>query len=201
MKRSHIILLLLLLGGIVWSAINPATQGNWWLEITPVFIVTGVLIFLGREFTIPLFVYILLLIFSILPIMQAHYGVANVPFGDTLAEWFNRPRNSFDRLTHLASGLLWTPYLFLVFKQMFRRFFAPYFITVLVIMAFSAGYEILEWASYKISGPTLGSKFVGAQGDLWDPSKDMALATLGVIISLLVIFFIQKITAKKALKN
>ena len=50
---------------------------------------------------------------------------------------------------------------------------------ICVVMTLSAGYELLEWGAARVVGPELGIAFVGAQGDIWDAQKDMALALAG----------------------
>ena len=54
-------------------------------------------------------------------------------------------------------------------------------VPVLVMLAFSSAYEILEWWAARLSDPEVGMAFVGAQGDVWDGQKDMTLALAGSI--------------------
>ena len=60
------------------------------------------------------------------------------------------------------------------------------FIVVSICLAFSAFYELLEWAAAVIS--TEGSEsFLGTQGYVWDTQSDMLWAMTGAILSLLML--------------
>ena len=67
---------------------------------------------------------------------------------------------------------------------------------LVIILALSATYEILEWVVGTHINSSVGSSFVGAQGDVFDSAKDMAMASLGAIIALLGIFFVYFIKKK-----
>jgi putative membrane protein len=53
-------------------------------------------------------------------------------------------------------------------------------------MASSMIFEVLEWWMTELLGGGQGAAYIGAQGDEWDAQKDMALATLGSIITMVV---------------
>jgi putative membrane protein len=44
----------------------------------------------------------------------------------------------------------------------------------------------MEWITAVIVAPEAGVAFLGTQGDVWDAQKDMALAGLGALISMIV---------------
>ena len=52
------------------------------------------------------------------------------------------------------------------------------------VLASSAGYELMEWLGADLLAGDAAEAFVGAQGDPWDAQKDMALAFLGALLSL-----------------
>lgn len=59
-------------------------------------------------------------------------------------------------------------------------------ITISILLAIAAFYEIIEWLSTRISKGSKGTKdFLGMQGDRWDAQWDMFLALLGTILTLL----------------
>ncbi len=139
--------------------------------------------------------------------MQAHFGVAYVPFGFKLGELWGTTRNMFDRLTHLAFGLLWTYPLYEIFRQSIgKRNFLNYLIPGAVLMGFASIYEIIEWVVGKYAGPNLAFLFVAAQQDIYDAAKDMAMTLWGVVVALFIIFIvirirginIRKLPAKKS---
>ena len=69
------------------------------------------------------------------------------------------------------------------------------------ILAMSAVYEIIEWALAMALAPDWAEAYNGQQGDMWDSQKDMALATAGAIITLLVRPFLEKCSKRKGLKQ
>ena len=96
-------------------------------------------------------------------------------------------RNQYDRIVHFAYGLL----LAYPIRELFLRVaqvkgFWGYFLPVVLTMASSMIYELVEWAAAEVFASELGIAFVGAQGDIWDAQKDMWLATLGALISMAV---------------
>lgn len=53
------------------------------------------------------------------------------------------------------------------------------------VMSHSVIYEMIEWVAALIVAPELGNAYLGTQGDQWDAQQDMALATLGCVLSML----------------
>jgi putative membrane protein len=49
-------------------------------------------------------------------------------------------------------------------------------------------YELVEWAAAEVVGGELGQAYLGTQGDVWDAHKDMALASFGALIAMMVVF-------------
>ena len=45
-------------------------------------------------------------------------------------------------------------------------------------------YELVEWSVADIFFPEQGMAYLGTQGDIWDAQKDMGLAFLGSIITM-----------------
>lgn len=127
MTRYQKILLIIFCIAILWSAVQPYAYGDWFLEILPVFIGIPATFFIGKKFKFSNLSYTLVALLFVLPIVQAHYSVAKVPFGFTLGEWFNTSRNMFDRLTHFAFGFLMFYPLYEIFKIVTRRKFLQYF--------------------------------------------------------------------------
>jgi len=54
------------------------------------------------------------------------------------------------------------------------------------VLSTSAVYELIEWVGAEMLGDGLGRTFLATQHDRWDPQKDMALATFGALIAMLV---------------
>ncbi|WP_216934498.1 MULTISPECIES: DUF2238 domain-containing protein [unclassified Acinetobacter] len=135
----------------------------------------------------------LCIIFLIIHVIAAHYLYSYVPynqwieqiFGFNLNETMHWSRNMFDRFVHLTYGLLLYP----IFYRLFQVWLPqqnPVVIFLLVIqfvMASSLVYEWLEWfIAIRLSAED-AENYNGQQGDIWDAHKDMLLATIGAIIT------------------
>ncbi|AMV72422.1 hypothetical protein JCM30471_09370 [Desulfuromonas carbonis] len=46
-------------------------------------------------------------------------------------------------------------------------------------------YKLVEWAVAEVFGGDFGMAYLGTQGDIWDAQKDMAMASLGALIAML----------------
>jgi putative membrane protein len=57
---------------------------------------------------------------------------------------------------------------------------------VSICLAVSALYELLEWTVSALTG-SAGDAFLGTQGDVFDTQKDMAMALVGAITSMLLL--------------
>jgi putative membrane protein len=66
------------------------------------------------------------------------------------------------------------------------RGFWGYFLPLDVTMSTSAIFELFEWGAAEIFGGELGTAYLGTQGDIWDAQRDMALASVGALIAMLV---------------
>ncbi len=183
---------------IILSAIHPASHSDWWLEILPVFLSIPIIYFLGRKFAFSGFTYTLLAVYLVLPIAQAHYGVAKVPFGFTIGHFLGASRNMFDRLEHFSFGLFVAYPLFEIFRKDIRRQpFLNYFLPFTVIMGVSAVYEIVEWLVHEFATARLSFLFVAAQADFWDTAEDMAMALWGTLIALAIVFTVRQFQKRK----
>jgi len=101
------------------------------------------------------------------------------------------PRNNFDRVVHFAYGLLLAyPVRELFLRVADVRGFWGYFLPLDVVMSTSMLFELIEWlvAAVFAGGD---QTFNGTQGDVWDAHKDMAFATLGALIAMCVIAFVN----------
>jgi len=189
MSNSQKIISLLFL--VLWGflAIQPYDRWGWFLENVVIFITVPIFFYLSYRGFISNLSYALIFIFLALHSVGSHFAYDQVPMGNILGEWFGTDRNSYDRLVHLAFGLLWFYPI-----QMWLNYFTSlkgfwkYFLTFTIILSFSAAYEIFEWiVAFQIS-PEASQSFMGSQGDFWDTQKDMALASLGAILTLGIIY-------------
>ena len=54
---------------------------------------------------------------------------------------------------------------------------------VVLILALSGGFEIIEWLVADVFFKEHGEAYLGTQGDVWDAQKDMVLAFVGSLIA------------------
>lgn len=188
---------------IIVSSVHPLSNGDWWLEILPVFIAIPIIYFLGKIYKLSLFSYTLLAIYLLMPIAQAHYGVANVPLGWRISEVLGSARNMFDRLEHFSFGLLCVYPMFEICKKEFtaKRIYLTYFVPFALVMTISAVYEVIEWIVHIFATERLAFLFVAAQADLWDATEDMAVAMWGALIALGIIFTVSQFEKRRQRKT
>ncbi len=134
-----------------------------------------------------------LVAFFLLHTLGGRYTYSNVPydawsdavFGQSLSVQFGWTRNHYDRLVHLAFGLLWVRPVcewLVMYRAMSVR--GGLGAAVAFVLAISCLYEIFEWMLTIVAAGTLSEGYNGQQGDVWDAQKDMALALLGSLIGI-----------------
>src|SRR4051812_36534649 len=193
------LLWLFLLYATAW-AFNPVDRKDWLLENALTVLGLIFLVVTYRRFPLSNISYTLIFVFLCLHTIGAHYTYSLVPyndwtrrlFGKSLNEMFGVQRNYYDRLVYFSFGFLLAYPIREIFLRIAQvRGFWGYYLPLDLTMSFSMLYELIEWAAAVGLGGDLGAAYVGAQGDVWDAQKDMALATLGATISMLVVAFIN----------
>jgi putative membrane protein len=186
---------------IVWFglwAINPWHPDDFILEHVLTVVFLGVLVWSYRRFPLSNISYTTMFLFMCLHVVGAHYTYSEVPYKDwAVALGFGfggegvdhdvaeQARNHYDRLVHFSFGLLMAYPIRELFVRVARvRGFWAYYLPLDVVMSFSMVYELIEYAIAVGIGGDVGHSYLGSQGDVWDAQKDMALATLGGIITI-----------------
>jgi putative membrane protein len=173
--------------GAFWLllSISPNDREAWALENLLVVTLVGVLAATHRRLVFSNLSYSLIFVFLMLHAIGAHYTYSAVPLGAWVQEALGLGRNHYDRVIHCAFGVLMTyPLREITLRRVHPYRAWSYVIPVLAVLALSSFYEILEAWAAMLADPELGIAFVGAQGDVWDHQKDMALAMLGAIFSM-----------------
>lgn len=178
-------------------AMSPVDRPTWLLENTLVFAGIGLMYGIRRQVPLSMASHSLVVIFLSLHAVGAHYTYSLVPYdaafqsltGDSLNGVLGLSRNHYDRLVHFAYGLLLAlPVRELLMRLAGIRGFWSYFLPLDLIMSSSLFYELLEWAAAVVFGGGLGAAFLGTQGDEWDAHRDMALAGIGGLIAVLILY-------------
>jgi putative membrane protein len=179
---------LLLLAGaaaaLVLSGTHPYDRATWVLEVAPILIGVPILIATARRFPLTPLVYRLILLHVIILTIGGHYTYARVPLGFWAQKLFGLARNDYDRIGHLAQGLV--PAMIIREILLRRSPLRPgrwlFFLTASVTLAISACYEFVEWWTALVGGEA-ATDFLGTQGDVWDTQWDMFLALVGACIA------------------
>ena len=168
-------------------AVAPKYRESWLHENLLVFVGVPLTAWLDRRVRFDRLSLTLITLFLALHLVGAHYTYSEVPLFDRIRDWAGYSRNHYDRVVHFSFGLLLAYPIRELFRKVARaRGFWSYFLPLLLVMATSAFYEIIEWLFAAAVEPAQGTAFLGTQGDQWDAQKDMALASLGALLALLV---------------
>ena len=196
--NTRFLMILGVLFGIVFTicAINPHDRADWMLEnVLTVLFVIGIAA-TYKVFPLSKISYTCNFIFLCLHEIGSHYTYAKVPyndwtlavFGSELNSWFGWERNHFDRLVHFLYGLLFAYPIREVFVRVGNvKGFWGYFLPLDLTMSTSMIFELIEWGAAEYFGGDLGIAYLGTQGDVWDAHKDMALASIGALITMLIV--------------
>ena len=197
MTRSAYLTTLAALFSLLWAAlaIAPWHRADWLIENVLLLLGAAGLVATARVFPLSRISYTALFVFFCLHAIGAHYTYSEVPydqagqrlFGFSLDELFGWERNNFDRVVHFSYGLLLAYPIREVFLRIVSvRGFWGYFLPLDLTMSTSMLYELIEWGAALTFGGELGAAYLGSQGDVWDAQKDMALASLGALITMTV---------------
>jgi putative membrane protein len=184
-KRLHFILLIIFFVVFIWSAIKPYQLGNWFLEVTPLILGTGIILYTYKRFRLTTPIYILLFLGGIIVLIGGHYSYGNVPLFNWLDERFNLGRNHYDRFAHFANGFVWALTLREILLRTLSISRGIFLVALLLgsVLGISALYELVEWGVAMILRGN-AEAFLGLQGDVWDTHWDMFLAFVGAIVGL-----------------
>jgi len=194
-RRYTLTLCVLLLAFWGILAIAPVDRPTWVLENVLFVIAIPLLALTYRRLTLSRVSYSLIFVFLCLHAVGAHYTYSLVPYdqwatqltGTSVNESLGWQRNHYDRFVHFLFGaLLGYPVRELFVRVAGARGFWGYFLPLVMMMAASMVYELIEWWAAVKFGGDLGMHYLGTQGDEWDGQRDMALASLGALLAMAV---------------
>jgi putative membrane protein len=165
----------------------PAGRTSWLLEVGPGLLEVAILVLSYRRLPLSHLVYATVFVHLLVLIYGGYYTYALAPLGDWAKQAFGFTRNHYDRLGHVALGafpVLLARELLLRTSPLQRGKWLA-FISVSIVFAFAALWELLEWWTTLLVAPDVGQAFLGTQGDVWDAQWDLLFALLGAICSLL----------------
>lgn len=170
------------------SLIDSPYPNQQYLQHIPTALAIGLLLWVAKRRQLSNFAFACLVLFLALHVYGARYIYSFAPLGEHLTflslERNAPPRNHYDRLVHLAFGVLaLCPVAELAQGpgRLGRNWART--VAVLFVLAISALYECFEWGLTLLADPAQADRYTGQQGDLWDAQKDMALASLGALLA------------------
>jgi putative membrane protein len=176
-------------------AIDPRYRQDWALENVLVVVFAVAIAASHRGFLLSRLSYTLIFLFLCVHEVGAHYTYAEVPYdawlkaltGRSLNEAMGWQRNHFDRFAHFLYGLLMAyPLREFFLRVADARGSWGYFLPLDFTISTSAIFELFEWGAAEIFGAELGTAYLGTQGDVWDAHRDVALASAGALIAMLI---------------
>jgi putative membrane protein len=188
-SKYPLALLAVVLAFWTWSGINVQdTRLTWVLETLPFMIALPILLFTWKRFPLTPLVYTLIAIHAIILMEGGHYSYAKVPLGFWMEDWFGWTRNNYDKIGHFMQGFGPAIYVreVLVRTSPVKRGGWLAFLSVCVPLAFSALYEMLEWAA-SLTNPADTEAFLGTQGYVWDTQTDMFMCLIGSVVAVIVL--------------
>jgi putative membrane protein len=189
---SHRVAYLLFLLTLIASCIAPPYPEFLLMQHAPTVLVALILPHIANRYPVSRLSFASITLFLCLHTVGARYLYSYTPyddwtralFGKSVSEALGFTRNHYDRLVHFCYGLL----LAVPIQEFERRHLGlsaklASILAVECILATSAAYELAEWLVAVTFTPRWADQFLGQQGDIFDAQKDMALATVGAIIS------------------
>lgn len=171
--------------GVVVSGLAPHDRITWLLEISPLCVLMPLLWYSHSRFPLTPMLYAGIGLQMLGLLVGAAYTFPRVPIGEWLVAWFDLSRNPYDRIGHFVQGFvpaMAAREILVRGRHVCGARMLP-FLSVCIVMTFSATYELVEW----MAAITLGKDaddFLGMQGDPWDAQADMLCAFAGAIVML-----------------
>jgi putative membrane protein len=180
--RNLVVASLVLVALLALSGARPYDRLTWVLEVFPVFLVLPVLWATYRRFPLTGLLYACIFLHAVVLMAGGAYTYARVPLGFYLQDLLNLSRNPYDKIGHFFQGFV--PALaareILIRGNYVRGKKMLNFIVICIVLAISATYELIEWASALALGQG-AQDFLGTQGDPWDTQSDMFFALIGAV--------------------
>lgn len=184
--RERWLLILLVLGALIVSGLQPHDRLTWLLEVVWVAIGLPLVMATWSRFPLTRLLAWLLALHALVLVYGGAYTYALTPLGLWAQESFELARNHYDRLGHFMQGLVPA----ILARELLLRT-SPLrpgkwlaYACVAAALSFSAFFEMIEWWAALVWGGEADA-FLATQGDVWDTQWDMFMALVGAIVALL----------------
>lgn len=187
-------LFLLTVAFVTVTCIDAPAGRYLWLQHAPTFVALPMLWYLIRNDRISPLSSKCCLVFVSLHAIGARWIYSYVPYdvalehliGVTTHDMFEWDRNHYDRLVHAMYGVCFAGVAWEISggrRRLSGRDIAiAGWLSIQWVLASSALYEVAEWLVAISLAPDWADSYLGQQGDMWDPIKDMALAGAGAVM-------------------
>ncbi|HKS14336.1 MAG TPA: DUF2238 domain-containing protein [Pseudomonas sp.] len=184
--QAVLVAVIILLG---WA---PLDRQAWLIENALVALAAIAVWFTRHRFYWSARAWAMLVVFLCLHEVGTHYTYPKVPYNAAIerlacldvSQLVGSDRNHYDRLVHLAYGVLTAlPFREIITRQCQLTGAWASLMAWSLVLSTSMLYELMEWVGGQYLGEG-GSAVIGAQGDAWDAQKDMALAAAGALAML-----------------
>ena len=184
--RERWLLILLVLGALIVSGLQPHDRLTWLLEVVWVAVGLPLVMATWSRFPLTRLLAWLLALHALVLVYGGAYTYALTPLGLWAQESFELARNHYDRLGHFMQGLVPA----ILARELLLRT-SPLrpgkwlaYACVAAALSFSAFFEMIEWWAALVWGGEADA-FLATQGDVWDTQWDMFMALVGAIVALL----------------
>lgn len=197
MNRYQWTLIVILAVVAAASCIAPPFPDELWLQHSATLLVVVGLPVLSRWWPLSNAAVSCVVAFMLLHVLGARYIYSCVPYDDWCygllgfrpTERFHWNRNHYDRLVHFAFGALWLlPFWEISTRHLHVPRRVGWIFALALVMAGSVLYELFEWLLAVVMSPQSAEAYNGQQGDMFDAQKDMALAVLGSVVAMPVLW-------------
>ena len=183
----------------LWSAIEPVDRATWFFELLFGWIGFVILVVTYPRFRFSSLAYLSCAFFFFVLAWGAKHTYAEVPWFNWLEETFNLSRNHADRFGHFFQGFvpaILVRELLLRTSKIGRGGWLTS-ISILVPLACSAFYELLEMWWVAAFYPTEGPDWLGHQNDPWDAQWDMTMALAGAMLAVFALAWLHRRSIRK----
>ena len=178
------LLVVIVLGALAWSGIDPHDRLTWMLEVVWVAVGLPLVAWTWGRFPLSRLLSWLLVVHALILIYGGAHTYALTPLGLWAMETFDMARNHYDRIGHLAQGFI--PAILarelLLRRTPLQRGGWLFYLVLAAALSFSAFFEMIEWWAALVWGGDADA-FLATQGDVWDTQWDMFLALCGALVA------------------
>ena len=195
-SRFQLFLLLLFAAFFVLWLRDPPYELHAVIHVVPTWMAIAALLTSIKFFPLSNASFMFLVAFLALHVLGTRYVYSFVPYdewssnllGATVTETLSLSRNHYDRFVHFCYGLLIAPAAREVHLRLLQvRPAWSYLTAIEFVLASSMLFELAEWLGAVNLAPDFADSYLGQQGDLWDAQKDMGLAAIGAVLSMIAV--------------